>query len=312
MSGAAAAYHGLRDSWDDFSDLDILINPTEKNSARFAEAMELAAIATGKLVIEKFDKNLLVKHRARFSPDRESLDVDFVTFLRPNEFATALRRASVARIAMMPIPIMALEDMLPRSQENLQVRLNQVTVIERDLALLARAGSELGKFYLPPANSNLMSPVSIACIEALLEAKIPMSFFTRMIQFETGIAELKLVFPVEISLPPEARVISVLKNVLSRLVLYQTGTSFGDLNPGSKFLITNNDKSLRFNIAQSEAHYMSKEGPTSEGNFGKHRITFVPMENIASMLALGLEEADVKSKKSAQEIERIKSKLNLV
>ena len=71
IAGAAAAYHGLRDSEDDFADLDIMINPTEKNSARFAEAMEAAATASGRMVIERFDRNLLAKNRSRFSPDRE-------------------------------------------------------------------------------------------------------------------------------------------------------------------------------------------------------------------------------------------------
>ncbi|MEO6608765.1 MAG: hypothetical protein ABIN69_09885 [Aestuariivirga sp.] len=312
MAGAAAAYHDLRDSEDDFADLDILINPTEKNSARFAEAMELAAIASGKLVIEKFDKNLLTKHRSRFSPDRENLDVDFVTFLRPNEFATALRRASVTRIAMMPIPIMALEDMLPRSQANLQLRLDQVTDIASDLALLAKARDELGKFYLPPVDSNRLSPESIACIEALLDAQIPLSFFTRTIQFETGITELKLVYPVEISVPPEARVISVLQNVLSRLVRFQSVATAGNFKPGSRFLLSNNDDSLRINIAQSQDFFMGKGGSASEGAFGEHKITFAPMEKIAALLTLELQEVTQKGEKSAREIAHIKSRLDLV
>jgi hypothetical protein len=249
MGGAAMAYHGLRNAPDDFDDLDILVSPSRSNAARFAEAMNAAASAAGKIVTQKFDPNLMAKQNAKFVPDRNELDCEFVAFLRPTDFASAFARAEHVSLALSRVPVMGIKDLLARKREAIADHQRDIREIEqnqRHLQEIARSG---GAMDFSMTNANTVSPMASRLLGALVQFGLEAVYFGPRFKVEGKIVQIKWIHPLEVLLPCEVKDLDAIKGIIQRT--WGMTAAVGGIEPGLQFKPEDNDDSLRCTISDS-------------------------------------------------------------
>ena len=305
IGGAAAAYHGLRRSGEDFADMDVMINPSKGNAARFADAMNAAASASGKVVGEKFDVNLMTKPAQRFSPDRNQFDIDFVTFLRPSEFAAAHSRANSPMISMMKIPVVALEDMLPRNKQFIALIQENISLIKNDISQIELAHSKLGKFLFPSTTAGEVSVAAAGFFRSVLRAGMVHKVFGRFIDVGGTVLRLVYVLPVEIYLPPDSKTIAALRVALMGVDGNASQIAPSDLVPGSTFLLNDRDRSLRIRIAENESDFLGNPDADSKLPFEGQMVSLAEFDGVKRILLKDLTEREAKLNRSSREVEEI-------
>lgn len=248
IGGAAMAFHGLRDAPDDFADLDILINPTRSNAARFAEAMNMAASASGKIVAHKFDPSLMAKQFANFVPDKSQFDCEFVALLRPSDFTTALGRTVNASFAMMRVPVMAPLDLRARKIEALADIRQRLKDVEESTSAVHALEARGGSLDFSAISEAMLGPVATRLFGLLLQSGIDCVFYGNSTRVGDHLARLKLLFPLEVFLPCDERSLSIISTLLQRATGLGAAGS-GVLLPGVQFKPNENEHNFSCRIA---------------------------------------------------------------
>ena len=255
IGGAAMAFHGLRDAPDDFADLDILINPTRSNAARFAEAMNLAASAAGKMVAHKFDPNLMGKQFANFVPDKSQFDCEFVALLRPSDFTAAMGRTVNASFAMMRVPVMALQDLRARKNQAIGHVTQRLRDVEESTSAVHALEARGGSLDFSPINETMFGPVATRLFGLLLESGIDCVFYGNSMRVGNDLARLKLLFPLEVYLPCDEKSLAIISTLVQRATGLGAAAS-GILVPGVQFQPSENEHNFSCRIAGRPEEFM--------------------------------------------------------
>lgn len=310
MGGAALAYHGLRPTPDSFKDLDILINPTRSNAARFAEAMNAAAFAAGKIITQKFDPNLMAKQHAKFVPDRNELDCEFVAFLRPNQFDEALKRAESPSFSFMRVPVMGLKDLLARKNEAIQDQQRRLDEIQENLNVLKHVKKFNGICDFSSVSERNTSPHALLFMELLSQGGGQGIFLGNRFAVDGKTVDLKWLYPLEIFLPCDGPNTTMIKSAVRRALGLDGSAPSVDVLPGSKFRLHEKDDSLHCRIASSLQEFEEATRNSKAGVVLGRNVRVANFEVYESIFAEMARDAWERLSMHRSEAERIEARLS--
>jgi hypothetical protein len=310
MGGAAMAYHELRNAPDDFADLDILINPTRSNAARFADAMNAAASASGRMVTQKFDPNLMAKQHAKFVPDRNELDCEFVAFLRPSSFIEALARTESPSISFVRVPVMALRDLLTRKNEAIADHKKHLDEIAENVGALRRSDAAGGSLDFSALGNQRISTVAKRFLDLLTEANINPVFFGSECLANGEIIRLKWLFPLEVFLPCDDLSADLIKSALQRSMGLNNAAAQGSVIPGGQFSLGEDEDIMHCRLADTSEEFAQTAHRATSGTFLGKPALMGNASLLDGIFAKMSNDALQSLAKNEREAERIGAKLN--
>ena len=140
FGGAAVAFHGCRDDFY-FDDIDVLLCPTETHSKNFALAVNAAARAAGKMVTTSFPPLQFAKLNEKMNLDPVQFHIDFITMFKPSVFNDYMRNAVGARIELMEVKVLALQDLIRLKQDAVESNYNRHINFTGDAQLIKQSAS---------------------------------------------------------------------------------------------------------------------------------------------------------------------------
>lgn len=140
FGGAAVAFHGCRDDFY-FDDIDVLLCPTETHSKNFALAVNAAARAAGKMVTASFPPLQFAKLNEKMNLDPVQFHIDFITMFKPSVFNDYMRNAVSARIELMEVKVLALQDLIRLKQDAVESNYNRHINFTGDAQLIKQSAS---------------------------------------------------------------------------------------------------------------------------------------------------------------------------
>jgi len=132
VGGQAAIYYGVRRGT---GDLDILIEPTQKNGKLLIEAFNMLKLEVDDLKPEEFENQLFLG--LGFEPDA----VDIFTITAGIDFETAYRNSIVIQDGNLSVHVIALQDLI-KNKESLNRGGEKQKLDEYDVAVLKRIQRE--------------------------------------------------------------------------------------------------------------------------------------------------------------------------